>query len=80
LEASLGYIARLCFKKRKTLLRRQISGRSQFEASLGKQFTKPYLKKKKKNLYTKKGAGRVAQDAGPELKPQYHTQTTTKRK
>jgi hypothetical protein len=34
-----------------------------FEASLGKQFLKPYLKK---------SAGGVVQGEGPEFKPQYH--------
>jgi hypothetical protein len=41
-----------------------------FEASLGKEFTRPYLKKEKKKKNHKKGLG-VAQGVGPEFKPQY---------
>jgi hypothetical protein len=44
------------------------SGGSQFEASLDKQFMRPYLKDKPSH----KRAGGVAQDIGPEFKPQYH--------
>jgi hypothetical protein len=47
--------------------RRQRSGGLQFEASLGKYFSRPYLKKTHH-----KRAGRVAQGEGPEFKPQYH--------
>jgi hypothetical protein len=37
-----------------------------FEASLGKQFMKPYLK----NIQTKNSVGRLPQDVGTEFKPQ----------
>jgi hypothetical protein len=43
----------------------------QFEASLGKQFVKPYLEKP----ITKNWAGGVAQGEGPEFKPQYCKKT-----
>jgi hypothetical protein len=42
-------------------------GESQFKASLGKQFLRPYLEK----ILHKKRAGGVVQDIGPEFKPQY---------
>jgi hypothetical protein len=47
--------------------RRQRSGRSQFEASLVKQFMRPYLE----NIPHKKRAGRAAGGVGPQFKPQY---------
>jgi hypothetical protein len=40
---------------------------SQFEASPGKQFLRPYLKK----TPSQKKAGGVAQGVGPQFKPQY---------
>jgi hypothetical protein len=43
---------------------RQRSGGWKFKASPGKQFTRPYLKKK-----SQKRAGGVAQGVGPEFKP-----------
>jgi hypothetical protein len=49
------------------LLRRERSGGSQFEASSGKQFAKPYLKKKPSQ---KIRAGGVAQGVVPEFKSQ----------
>jgi hypothetical protein len=49
-------------------IRRQRSGGSRFEASPGKYFMRPYLKK----TYHKEWAGRVAQSVGPEFKSQYH--------
>jgi hypothetical protein len=48
-------------------LRRQRSGGSQFEVSLGKQFVRPYLKK---NLSQNRDGG-VPQGEGPKFKPQY---------
>jgi hypothetical protein len=39
----------------------------QFEASTGKQFARPYLRKAHYN----KGAGGVAEGVGPEFKSQY---------
>jgi hypothetical protein len=48
------------------LLRRQRSGRSQFEASPGKQFMRLYLKKNLKN----RGGG-MGQGVSPEFKAQY---------
>jgi hypothetical protein len=39
-----------------------------FEASLGKQLMRPYLKK----TPSQKKAGGVAQGVGPEYKPQHH--------
>jgi hypothetical protein len=53
-------------------------GRLQFEASLGKYFKRPYLKKP----IIKNWAGGVAQGEGPEFefKPHYHTHTHTKSK
>jgi hypothetical protein len=50
------------------LLRRQRSGELSFEASPGKQFPRPYLKK----TFTKNWAGGVAQGEGPEFKRQSH--------
>jgi hypothetical protein len=44
----------------------------QFEASLGKEFERPYLKKKKKKSHHQKRAGAVAQGVGSEFKLQYH--------
>jgi hypothetical protein len=46
----------------------------QFEASLGKYFSRPYLKKTHH-----KRAGRVAQGEGPEFKPQYHQKKKPKK-
>jgi hypothetical protein len=40
-----------------------------FEASLGKLFSRPYQRRRKKT-FTKKGCG-VAQVVGPEFKPQH---------
>jgi hypothetical protein len=48
----------------------QQSGGSWFEASLGKQFERSYLEKKK-NLSQKRADG-VAQSVGPYFKSQYH--------
>jgi hypothetical protein len=52
-------------------------GRNQDDHSskpiLGKQFAWPYPKKKNH----KKRTGGLAQDVGPEFKPQYHTHTYT---
>jgi hypothetical protein len=45
----------------------ELSGGSRFEASLGKQFARPYLEK---NPH-KNRAGGVAQGVGPEFKPEY---------
>jgi hypothetical protein len=42
------------------------SGRLRFKASLGKQFTKPYLE----NTYHKKKTDGIPQGVGPEFKPQ----------
>jgi hypothetical protein len=50
-----------------TIVATQRSERSQFEASLVKQFVRPYLKKKK----SQKRAGEVTQGIGPDFKPQY---------
>jgi hypothetical protein len=47
--------------------------RIKFEAGLGKQFTRPHLKKNP----SQKRAGRVAQVVGLEFKSQYHTHTHT---
>jgi hypothetical protein len=46
---------------------RQRSGGSWFEASPGRQFTRPYLKKNP----SQKRAGGMAQGVGPEFKSQY---------
>jgi hypothetical protein len=43
---------------------RQRSGKSQFKASLGKKFVRPYLEKNHKK-------GGEAQGVDPEFKPQY---------
>jgi hypothetical protein len=45
------------------------------EASLGKYFSRPYLKKP----FTKR-VGRVVQGVGPEFKPQYHKKKKKKKK
>jgi hypothetical protein len=49
------------------LLRRQRSGESMFEASPGKQFERPYLKKKP----SQKMNGGMVQGVGSEFKLQY---------
>jgi hypothetical protein len=54
------------------LLRRQRSGQSQFEASLGKD---PISK-----IPITKMAGRVALGIGPELKSQYHKKKKKEKK
>jgi hypothetical protein len=55
--------------------RKQRSGGLRFEASLGKQFLRSYLKK----THHKKRAGGVAQAVGPEFKPR-HCKEEKKRK
>jgi hypothetical protein len=55
--------------------RRQRSGGSQLEASLGKQYSSLYLKKP----ITQKRAGGVAHGVGPEFKPQYHQKKKKKK-
>jgi hypothetical protein len=47
----------------------------QFEASLSKQFARPYLKK----ILHKKRVGGMAQGVGPDFKLQYHKHTHTQR-
>jgi hypothetical protein len=47
------------------------SGEPRFQASPGKYFARPYLKKKKKKKPFTKRAGGVAQGIDPEFKPQY---------
>jgi hypothetical protein len=46
-----------------------------FEASLGKQFERPYLKKP----FTKNRAGGMVQGEGPEFKPQYRKKKKKKK-
>jgi hypothetical protein len=50
------------------LARRHRSGAWRFEASWGKLFKRPYLKKNP----SQKRTGGVAQGEDPEFKPQYH--------
>jgi hypothetical protein len=52
---------------------------SQFEASPGKQFARPYLGKKKEKK-SQKRAGGVAHGVDPEFKLQHYTHTHTHKK
>jgi hypothetical protein len=56
------------------MIRGQRSRGSQFKASLGKQFSRPYLKKKKKKKPSQKRVEGVVQGVDLEFKPQCNTQ------